>query len=417
MLASTLLLLAQIPAPTPDPELTLGSSTFGSIVCAAGDQDFDGVPDLLVGEDGMQRLDCWVLSGKDGRMLGTFHRSPAHESWGRVFRAPDVDGDKRAEFGVLAFDFDDDERADLMLASVATGKDLWHVRVPRPDFGESFGLVRDGDGDGLEDIGLLRHLRATGGLELTILSSRTGAVIRTENLVGAKGSKTSAFREWRTREGEWRLAVLEQLDGAPPILSLFTESTGKPNWIVHAASKYSGEASLAMPGDVDGDGIPDLVASISDSVAVFSGKNGDLLHDIQRKDRDDSYTRFGDHLVVLGDLDGDGVADFAFTEVDAGFSGNIHAFSSRTGRKIWAVSAPEACYVSHFGMGLAAIGDLDGDGVPDLLAGTWNAPVQAPGWALLLSGRTGQPLRAFAREKDRVIASRVGKALPPYPNR
>ncbi len=74
---------------------------------------------------------------------------------------------------------------------------------------------------------------------------------------------------------------------------------------------------------------------------------------------------FGRWLRVLGDLDGDGLDDFATTQAPGEQSPHyIRVFSGGTGAELWTVDEPV--------MGADALwpaGDVNADGVPDLLYG------------------------------------------------
>ena len=106
----------------------------------------------------------------------------------------------------------------------------------------------------------------------------------------------------------------------------------------------------------------------------------------------------GFHIESVGDVSGDGVEDYligvddclVFAEMLPGVR------SGADGAPIWSYSKPETiCRTA-----LAAIGDLDEDGVRDVLVtGSW-ATGAAPitGWVEALSGKTGA--RIFRLERD-----------------
>lgn len=124
-------------------------------------------------------------------------------------------------------------------------------------------------------------------------------------------------------------------------------------------------------GDVDGDGYDDLVSHAVNTALglnelhVRSGRDGSLL----RVDRP-----LPNHAVIAlvsaGDMDGDGVDDYAFsstrtmTPVIPDLS-LVEVRSARTGVSLWQVTAPRT---DRLGDDLAADLDLDGDGRPDVVA-------------------------------------------------
>ena len=103
----------------------------------------------------------------------------------------------------------------------------------------------------------------------------------------------------------------------------------------------------AIAGDVDGDGHADLIvgawqysdAAVSGGRAsLFSGKNGKLLATYTCRTPGDT---FGFDAVGMGDVDGDGTADFLITSGWSGVhgfhSGRVFLISSGVGGNIGAV--------------------------------------------------------------------------------
>ncbi len=96
----------------------------------------------------------------------------------------------------------------------------------------------------------------------------------------------------------------------------------------------------------------------------------------------------------IGDVDGDGVNDVttsAPTNDEAGNdAGKVYTYSGKTGALLWSATGPEE---GQLGLGLEAAGDVDGDGVPDVIAGAPPA-----GKAFVYSGRDGTVLHALEGE-------------------
>ena len=137
--------------------------------------------------------------------------------------------------------------------------------------------------------------------------------------------------------------------------------------------------SLSATSDIDQDGHADLLvgdtyASVSAGlVQLLSGKDFSVLH---AAFGDASADQLGSTVAMLGDLDADGTADYAAgatqdhgTWADPGY---IRAYSGKDGSTLWTVYGDYSCVeVGCSGMGsrLAATGDLDGDGRDDMIAG------------------------------------------------
>ncbi|MGH7151224.1 MAG: hypothetical protein ACREIU_11015, partial [Planctomycetota bacterium] len=123
-------------------------------------------------------------------------------------------------------------------------------------------------------------------------------------------------------------------------------------------------------GDTDGDGVPDLPVSPWFGVGatyIYSGSTGLLLAYLPGVGLGSA---FGAPIEGLGDLTGDGLADFAVGATTAGpFSngmGNAYIYAGGTWSQIGQLSGPSG---SFFGGDIARIGDVTGDGLTDFAVG------------------------------------------------
>lgn len=134
--------------------------------------------------------------------------------------------------------------------------------------------------------------------------------------------------------------------------------------------------------DVDGDGFQDLLitdywnGSIEppsarvwvESACVYSGADGRKLFELEYDYPEVSNLAFaGSDFAYLGDLDGDGIGDFIAGDSNRDLyesfprDGFATVFSGKTGKIIRTHRSSEA----GFGAGTQALGDLDGDGIFD----------------------------------------------------
>ena len=164
----------------------------------------------------------------------------------------------------------------------------------------------------------------------------------------------------------------------------------------------TGEADLfgfavAAAGDKDGDGLRDLLVGNPGAAGpqpngsdarLFSSATGLLIAELPGATLD-SWDAFGHAVCDAGDLTGDGVSDFAVggPSLSGEQPGFVRVFRSDTDPlfEAWGDAAGE-----QFGFALAGAGDVNLDGVPDLLVG---AP--AGGYARLVSGADGATLRTL----------------------
>src|SRR5262245_424743 len=158
--------------------------------------------------------------------------------------------------------------------------------------------------------------------------------------------------------------------------------------------------SVGRAGDVDGDGVEDLLVGapgtdaggLADSGRAFaiSGSTGIPLLTLDGTAAGDF---FGESVAGVGDIDGDGNSDFVvgaprsiFPPVAAGYA---RLFSGAAGALLFQLNGTSAGDL--FGASVAGPGDLSGDGVPDLLVGS-AAPYPSLGVVRTFSGATGAPL-------------------------
>jgi len=174
-----------------------------------------------------------------------------------------------------------------------------------------------------------------------------------------------------------------------------------------AASDHMG-ISVSGAGDVDGDGLADLIVgasgadpagtSVAGSAFVFSGADGSQLF---RFDGQTPNSILGHSVSGAGDVDGDGFDDLIVGALGAspgGISGagSAFVFSGADGSQLFRFDGSAAD--DHLGGSVSGAGDVDGDGFADLIVGDSTADpggLSAAGSAFVFSGADGSQLFRF----------------------
>lgn len=343
-------------------------TNFAMAVAGVGDVNGDGVSDVLTGSPyaspngNSSAGSVVVLSGLDGSVIQLINGVVAEQRLGfAVSAVADTDGDGVGDFLVSAPGpvlSTTPIYGNVYLYSGATGSLLQQFTAPVPDaaFGCSLAGAGDVDADGFGDI-----IVGMSGAKVNLLTAAGSAFVYS----GATG------------------LLLHQFDGAN-------------------ANSMLGSA-VDGAGDINGDGFADLIVGgqgdtpngipYAGTVNVFSGADGSKLHQYFGGT---FFEQLGDAVAGLGDIDGDGFSDFVF-----GAPGRpVNGVGSAVGRAT-VCSGASGAVLYHFegqadgdflGMNVAAVGDINGDGTPDILVG---APYADPdgldmaGSAYLYSGANG----------------------------
>lgn len=407
-----------------DLELALdGQDTdqLGRDVCGLGDVNGDGVPDLLVSrpgrtEAGHGRGGAIVLSGADWSTIHVIHAPIDSWYFGRTVGGGfDLDGDGKSEFIVAdpIPDYVTGESSRVIVYSGADASVLHDLTPtgfagtnPKQNFGGCAGGAGDLNDDGVDDFFISAHDGTFQSGTTTL--SKAGAVI---GYSGVDGSELG--RAWGPISfGRFGRAVIPigDYDGDGHD-DLAATAAGVGDGMVYLLSgddfsvitsfagfDDSGEFgwSIASLGDVNDDGVIDF--AVGDQiweedvyhvgrVSVMSGANGALLYHLVGPEYDSQY---GSELATLGDYDGDGVLDFAVgarrsdVMLEEGSAAFVH--SGADGALLGALYGRGEN--DEFGYAIANLGDLNADGSTDFAVGSYylDAWIGAPGRLYVYTG-------------------------------
>jgi len=183
-------------------------------------------------------------------------------------------------------------------------------------------------------------------------------------------------------------------------------------WDGGASLDFFGQ-SVSDAGDVNGDGFADVIVGAwaadpgglveAGSAYVYSGADGSLLY---RWDGGAALDVFGNSVSGAGDVNGDGFADVivgARFTTSGGFfkGGSAYVYSGADGSLLYRRNGGAA--FDSFGSSVSDAGDVNGDGLADVIVGGIFADpggLVDAGSAYVYSGADGSLLHQWAGEAD-----------------
>ncbi len=370
------------------------SDSLGSSLAALGDLDDDGIEDLAVGaprddDGGQNRGAVWILflhvdgtvkaerkiSDTAGGFLGVLHE---YDGFGdSVTGLADLDGDGVEDMAVGASGHDGLGYSRgavwiLFLNTYGTVKDVQKISDVAGGFG---GGLDDGDRFG-------SSLTALGDLDADGLE---------ELVVGARGDDDGGD----DRGAAW--IVYPNASGWVEAEQKISETAGGFSHWLEDGSSFG--ASIVSPGDLDGNGVPDAFVGIPGRDTGGSNRGAAAILPLEAEGtlrglrflEDgsegilgplDDGDGFGASVASPGDLDADGLPELvagAPGDDDAGSNrGAVWILFLRPGlglRDVQKISATTGGFAGSlddddlFGFAATALGDLDGDGLDELVVG------------------------------------------------
>jgi len=346
------------------------------------------------------------------RVLHEFVGEAAGDQFGWIGRnAGDCDGDGTSDVLLSAPTHGPRAAGKLYVHSGKTGALLFaHEGQPGDQLG--IGIERAGDvnGDGRSDL-IAGAPGAGGGVgQALVLSGADGSVLLTlkgEARGDNFGRKVAGAGD---ADGDGHDDLLVGADGS--------DAVGEDAGRAYLFSGKDGHVILELDGELPGDkfGVSICGATLEGSTWIVTGaadageRKGGRVYAFECRDgepelawtleADESGVGLGRmFLSFLGDVDGDGFPDVYASDWEnaalGASTGRVYVLSGRSGEVLHTLTGEKPG--DGFGIGTADVGDVDGDGRADLLIGAWQSREGAPsgGKCYLYSGARGTLLRSW----------------------
>jgi hypothetical protein len=277
-------------------------------------------------------------------------------------------------------------------------------------FGFSTAAVPDVNGNGRWDFVIGAQNESHGGTpnggRVHVYNGRTGGRLYTigppvRQMLGSFGWSVSGISDVTgDRRGDIIIGAPWEAAGNGTITGRAYLYSGADGRMVRAwASPWGNEmggfgwATTAVP-DVNGDGVPDVVIGApfethpgrgtnSGRVYIFCGRTGVFVRALLSP-LGQAHGGFGLAVAGIQDLDGDGRGEVIVSAPHEGGrngpagAGRVYIFSGATGRLLRVMGSPNAQENGRYGFSLA-VGDLNNDGRQDIVVGApWETPSGLP---------------------------------------
>lgn len=309
----------------------------------------------------------------------------------------DLDGDGQADL-VTAF-------GNLVALSSATSDVIWQSPSSA---GNDVAVVQDRNADGISDLvaqgsGNLIVTSGADGSELT----RVANGVFYQSLTEIPDQNADGIPELAARE------ALVSTGGGTSRIHILDGATLAQLRVIGDSNRRSFAHSFAAVDDLNNDGISDLLVTISTpqaepsalpSIRIYAGGSFGFLDEFQISDSG-GQTHSAEYLISPGDVDGDGISDIVVAgraSLDAAFLIStvvVDLYSGQTRELLWRTVLDPDLTMDAFTE--LSIGRIDRDTINDIaipLLNSTNSSTEVQ----VLSGLSGQVINRFTSENPDV---------------
>lgn len=275
----------------------------------------------------------------------------------------------------------------------------WRGEAEGDQFGWIARNIGDVDGDGIADVVTSAPTHAAGAGKVYVYSAKSGKL-----LWSALGDSAASLGIGIEAAGDVNAdGVPDVIAGAPGTDEAFVYSGSDGTVLLRLEGETQGDAfgtRVSDTGDLDGDGHDDvLVTSPGNDAAgenagrayVYSGRDATLLATFDGEAAGDGFGS-----AIAG---GDGFVVVGAGSAGPSRTGRTYVFRGLDGAPAFVIEQEEGSGALG-GMFVSVLGDVDADGTSDIYASDWAHRALGPstGRIYVHSGRTGERLKALTGE-------------------